>query len=578
MGGRTANSQRRRWHENGRLAEEVAGFEARGLAFALDPVLLARGVVVFDGELRLDDKRVAVKVVYPPAYAQGEPVAVVAPDLPIGRHKAPNGVLCLEHPVFGDVSDMTGADAVERAERLWYLWVNDRDQLRVEEADAPDPRANYYLHEPGSAVVLVDADVSGVESGWLRVGLTSLVPFRAGLVALAAREPKARDLAVASANRPFAGEWEICGFWRRVEPADAYSAADVFAYAVAEHSNFLEHARNFAAADSGVAKRPVPALVGFVYRDEGPGRNQWHDAWLFLLVRPDGAVELPHPFLPRSDERWLRQPQLEPLGGKRVGLVGAGALGSPLAGLLAQAGVGAMVIVDYDIVTVGNRVRHELDLSNLGELKVAALARRLVAINPWLEVDVRAARFGGAFTSGFVGDAQRLDDELADLLGGCDLVINASAHTATAYHLAALGRDYGVPVVHTWVSAGAWGARVLLERPGLSGCPECLAWTQKEPERAAAGATVPDWSADPAVVSVVERGCADPTFTGPGFELEATAAAACRLAVQALLDGDGYPAAAYDLATLRFRSADGSEPETVYTRLPPHPDCSICNG
>lgn len=574
MGGRTANSQRRRWHENGRLAEEVAGFEARGLAFAFDPALLAHGVVVFDGELRLDDRRVAAKVIYPPAYAQGEPVAVVAPELPIGRHKAPNGLLCLEHPVFGDTSDMTGAEAVERAERLWYLWENDREQLRVEEADAPDPRANYYAHEPGSAVVLVDADVDGHDSGWLRVGLTSLVPFRAGLVALAAREPKARDLTVAAANRPFAGEWEMCGFWRRVEPVDAYTAADVFAYASNAHADLLEHARNFAAIDAEVKKRPVPALLGFVYRDEGPGRDEWHDAWLFLLVRPEGMVELPYPFALRGDERWLRQPQLEPLAGKRVGLVGAGALGSPLAALLARAGVGSMVPVDYDIVTVGNRVRHELDLGNLGELKVAALTRRLLQINPWLTVDARAARFGSAFTSGFVGDAQRLDDELAELLGGCDLVINASAHTATAYHLAALGRDYDVPVLHTWVSAGAWGARVLLQRPG-SGCPECLARTQKAPP---AGVTVPEWSADPTVVAVVERGCADPTFTGPGFELAATAAAACRAAVQVLLDGNGYPAATYDLATLRFRDATSGEPETVYTRLPPHPDCTICNG
>jgi molybdopterin/thiamine biosynthesis adenylyltransferase len=573
MGGRTASSQRTRWHENGRLAEEVAGFEERGLDFAPDPALLERGVVVFDGELRLDEQRVPAKVVYPPAYDQGEPVAVVAPELPIGRHKAPNGVLCLEHPVFGDTSDLTGAEAVERAERLWHLWQHDREQLRVEEADAPDPRANYYLHEPGSAVVLVDAEVEGHRSGWLRLGLTSLVPFRAGLVALAAREPRALDLPVSEANRPFVGEWEVCGFWRRVEAVDAYTPADVFAYASNEHPDLLAHARSFAAADSEVKKRPVPALVGFVYRDEGPGRDEWHDAWLFLLVRPDGALELPHPFPLRADERWLRQPQLEPLAEKRVGLVGAGALGSPLAALLARAGVGAMVLVDYDIVTVGNRVRHELDLGNLGELKVAALTRRLQQINPWLEVDARAARFGSAFTSGFVGDAQRLDDELAALLGGCDLVVNASAHTATAYHLAVLGRDYDVPVLHTWVSAGAWGARVLVQRPG-AGCPECLARAQKTP----VGVVVPEWSADPAVVAVVERGCADPTFTGPGFELAATAAAASRAGVQLLLDGAGYPALDYDLATLRFRDATSGQPETVYTRVPLHPDCTICNA
>jgi molybdopterin/thiamine biosynthesis adenylyltransferase len=497
----------------------------------------------------------------------------VAPTLPIGRHKAPSGLLCLEHPVFGDTSDMTGAEAVERAERLWHLWANDREQLVLEEADAPDPRANYYMHELGSAVVLVDVDVAGARSGWLRVGLTSLVPFRAGLTALALREPHARELAVSSANAPFVGDWQICGYWRRVEPLGAYTAADVFAYAAAEQADLLEQARNFAAIDAGVTKRPVPALVGFVYRDEGPGRDEWHDAWLFLLVRPDGAVELPHPFSLRSEERWLRQPQLEPLGTKSVGLVGAGALGSPLAALLARAGVGRIAIVDYDIVTVGNRVRHELDLGNVGELKVAGLARRLMRINAWLAVEGRVARFGSAVTAA-VGEAQRQDDELTELLGGCDLIVNASAHTATAYHVAQVGRDYGTSVLHTWVSAGAWGARVLLQHSG-SGCPECLARTQKQPPP---GIVVPEWSADPDVVTVVERGCADPTFTGPGFELDATAAAACRLAVQVLAGAEGYPAPSYDLATLTFRTQDAAEPQTVYTRLPRHPDCTICNG
>ena len=142
---------RKRWWETeeGSIQREKEAFDRAGLAFALDEELLARdGVVVFRGDLRLGAQRVPAEVRYPPSYIDDEPVVVISQALPIGRHRSPDGVLCLDHPVFGEVRPMDGAVAVQRAERLWSLWENDREQLRREEADAPDPRANYYVHEP----------------------------------------------------------------------------------------------------------------------------------------------------------------------------------------------------------------------------------------------------------------------------------------------------------------------------------------------------------------------------------------------------------------------------------------------
>jgi hypothetical protein len=106
-----------------------------------------------------------------------------------------------------------------------------------------------------------------------------------------------------------------------------------------------------------------------------------------------------------------------------------------------------------------------------------------------------------------------------------------------------------------------------------------LAISQKRPETLPDGVEVPRMEDDPDVQEVMDRGCADPTFTGPGFELAAVAAAATRVAVQTLLDGEGgYPATEFDLVTLNFRDGSSACPTAEYTRLPVHPDCSLCHA
>jgi hypothetical protein len=75
---------------------------------------------------------------------------------------------------------------------------------------------------------------------------------------------------------------------------------------------------------------------------------------------------------------------------------------------------------------------------------------------------------------------------------------------------------------------------------------------------------------------VMERGCADPTFTGPGFDLTTTAAAVARAAVGIVLDGDGYPTPDWDLATLRFRGESDQLGDADYRRLAMHKRCTTC--
>jgi molybdopterin/thiamine biosynthesis adenylyltransferase len=563
------------------IEKEAAWFKAAGLDFELDKELFDRSkAVVFRGVLRLGDETTPANVHYPPGYASGAHPTVTTPDLNLGRHQDPDGALCLDHPVFGETLPMYGAEAAARAQRLWDLCVNNPDQLHAEEADAPDPRANYYEYDPESAIVMIDTDVAGYDRGFFALGVTELVPLRAAVTQVRATLPTAASSEPGPRIHALAGRLEMTGPWRRVETHPPLRTADLGAWLQENHSTLVNRQLRFAKDAAKAAGAPrLPAVLAFVYEDEGPGRGETHDAWLFVTVDPaDGGIRLPRAFHARSDERWLRQPQLHSLEKKRVAIVGTGALGSPIADLLAKAGVGGQHLVDFDIVTVGNRVRHQLDLSDVGRWKIKAMERRVQGVNPWAAVSVGGERVGSALVGAHAEFTQQSDDALAVQLGACDLIVNATASSVPGYHVAAIGADAETPVIHSWVSAGAWGARILVQRPGQSGCLECVALTQADDKtKDETERVVPPVADDPDVQEVMERGCADPTFTGPGFDIVAAAAATARVAVQVLLDDDGgYPPPDFDLLTLDFRNAYRAIPAAAATRLPVHPRCQTC--
>jgi len=568
------------WWEDGKasIEAEEGWFAEAGLEFRLDQRLfLDHAVVVFRGELRLGDKRTSASVHYPPAYGVGGHPVVVAPNLHLGRHQDPTGAMCLDHPALGETRPMYGAEAVVLAERLWFLWENDRDQLAQEEADAPDPRANYYEYERDSAVALIDVDVSDFDAGYIRFGAHQYKPFRAGVSEVRTSDPAESTLPSASGIAAFIGPHEVNGRWVRVSEAPPASHKELEPW-VKEHClSTVEEVIHFAEATRQLQGRgDLPAVIGFVYPDEGPGRGEIHDAWLFLVIHPNRRGQMARAFHMRSDERWLRQPQLHPLQTKSVAIVGVGALGSPIADLLAKAGVGNLLLNDPDIYTPGNRVRHQLDLADLGLPKVQAMASRVGRVNPWSSVEGSELRLGGAIHGLGEEMQQELHDNMLRDLSSYDLLVNTTAQTIAGYYCSRLACEIEKPILHAWVSAGAWGGRILLQRPGYSGCTECLALFQKS-ATAHGDVEIPSVEHDPNVKEIQERGCADTTFTGPGFELTATAAAAARVAVQSLLDGNGYPAADFDLVTLNFRDGDTAMSTATYSRLPVHPECSICN-
>lgn len=90
--------------------------------------------------------------------------------------------------------------------------------------------------------------------------------------------------------------------------------------------------------------------------------------------------------------RYLTPGQLTALRSVRVGIAGAGGLGSNAALMLARSGVEDMLLLDDDVVEPSNLNRQQFWPRHLGCPKVEALAELLRELNPTIRLDVRQVR------------------------------------------------------------------------------------------------------------------------------------------------------------------------------------------
>ena len=145
----------------------------------------------------------------------------------------------------------------------------------------------------------------------------------------------------------------------------------------------------------------------------------------------------------------------------RVTVVGCGALGSVLADTMVRAGVGALTVVDRDLLEISNLHRQSLfDEEDVrrGLPKAAAAEARLRRINS--DVEVR----------GVVADLA--PDNAAELVSGADLVLDGTDNFETRFVLNDACVRAGVPWVYG-ACVGSYGL-ALLVRPRVSPCLRCV--------------------------------------------------------------------------------------------------------
>jgi len=151
------------------------------------------------------------------------------------------------------------------------------------------------------------------------------------------------------------------------------------------------------------------------------------------------------------------------LAGAHVAIVGCGATGTCVAGLLARAGVGKLLILDRDYVEPSNLQRQSLfDEADAAESlpKAIAAKRKIAAFNS--EIDVQAQV------------ADLTPENIATLLGqnDLDLILDATDNFETRY----LINDFAVKHAKPWIYAAAVAAYAVTMNimPGDTACLSCI--------------------------------------------------------------------------------------------------------
>jgi molybdopterin/thiamine biosynthesis adenylyltransferase len=171
-------------------------------------------------------------------------------------------------------------------------------------------------------------------------------------------------------------------------------------------------------------------------------------------------------FSPDEHERYARHILLKEIGGPgqqrlkaaTVAIVGVGGLGAPAALYMAAAGVGTLRLIDFDSVALSNLQRQVLfRTEDVGAPKTASAETALLALNPHVRIDARAAK---------------LDDRnAAEYLRDADIVLDGTDDFATRFAVNAACRALGVTLVSGAV--GRWEGQVsTFKRDGP--CYRCL--------------------------------------------------------------------------------------------------------
>jgi sulfur carrier protein ThiS adenylyltransferase len=83
---------------------------------------------------------------------------------------------------------------------------------------------------------------------------------------------------------------------------------------------------------------------------------------------------------------------LAALSRSTVGIAGAGGLGSNVAAALARAGVGKLIVADFDVLEPPDLNRQYYFIDQIGKPKVEALGETLTRMNPFSDYEMRNVR------------------------------------------------------------------------------------------------------------------------------------------------------------------------------------------
>jgi len=217
----------------------------------------------------------------------------------------------------------------------------------------------------------------------------------------------------------------------------------------------------------------------------------------------------------------------EMLRGKKVAVLGIGALGSSVAEQIARAGAAQLRLIDNGRVKPGLLVRQSFSHSDIGRLKSSARRDSIRALG--FEAEVEA-------------DSRDLaQDALASLdLGNLDLIIDATASKFVSHRIEAelAEHDLAIPILALSISSRSEFGYVSVRMPDFSGGPIAinrkvkLRALNQNAEHPGLDAFWPSKKTDD--LFFPEPGCSDPTFIGSFSDMSAMSGALLNIGLSKL--------------------------------------------
>lgn len=173
--------------------------------------------------------------------------------------------------------------------------------------------------------------------------------------------------------------------------------------------------------------------------------------------------------IPVDAESWLMRNLaggVRGLAGKKIVLIGCGAIGGYIADLVAKSGAGflggSLLVIDDDQLSVGNLGRHFLGFEYVGQQKSASICRELRTRYPALKINSISVRIKGA-----------------DNIPQAELIIDATGNESFSQYLS---EEFFAgklpPVVFSWVIGAGCGAQTYLLYDTKQACVSCLEHTK----------------------------------------------------------------------------------------------------
>lgn len=573
--------------------QEISAFDRLGISYQIK--VKKKGILILEADWPIEGQDpLHLEIGFSPMHPFCRP-AVAAPEQSFERHQHPlsKGLCLLTQEVHQWNSLQNVAYFIDERLQQFLAALEARRQGRWEDAaeleeQSADPLMPYFADVcEESSVILFDGEMELPSSdfGLMDIAL-SYQPFPAengqSFQATIQRLNTVNGILIRNFKLPAQSDHQhlITGRWIRLDRPPFTDDSDLLLATAEAELKKLSILQPEAISKINELSKESLSITGIVYPEEVEyGQGRTGVGWIFIVGRQNfiaGGLGSLKTSLARGErvgeqEIFARLPVARSLRGKKVFLVGCGAIGSFAAVELARAGVGSLRLFDKDVVQPGNSLRWPLGRTAWGLKKSVALADFIIQNYPWTKVSAMSGSLGGAVTnetslpSAFASLPASLD-QIRGLIQEADLIIDATASTEVQHTLAYHCRDLNKPFIIGYATEGLAGGIVARFQPNSEICWVCVNKHWKD-------RTLPELRVDKNGV-LTPIGCNQPTFTGGGFDLQEVSLEIVRSAVGILSNG-AYDPGGWSVAILELLDDDGHRllPRWTEHALPPHPDC-----